>query len=165
MSLDSLPQERVSSPSDAKLHMRVMKTRHDLHNSIGHVLGFSEMLLEEAQEHGRDNMRPELENLLHSSKQMIGQINEDLHTPKIEGGLSNLPALERLLCDWANQVIASIEILTSASDGTADNVFKADLVRIRDAAGRTQELANTSLAHLTTAVPGETTFLVRAVNP
>ena len=43
MSLDSLPQERASSPSDAKLHMRVMKTRHDLHNSIGHVLGLDAM--------------------------------------------------------------------------------------------------------------------------
>ncbi len=161
MSFDSTRPDS-SAP---KLHMRVLKTRHDLHNSIGHILGFSEMLLEEVQEQGHDHMRPELERLLQSAKQIIGQINEDLHTAKIEAGLSNIPALERLLCDWANQVISSIETLTRASHGIVDHVFQSDLVRITGAARRTQELANTSLAHLTTAVPGETTFLVRAVNP
>src|SRR6266478_8487778 len=119
MSFDSTRPDS-SAP---KLHMRVLKTRHDLHNSIGHVLGFSEMLLEEAQERGHDHMRPELERLLQSAKQMIGQINEDLHTAKIEAGLSNLPALERLLCAWADQVIASVETLTRASSGFADDVF------------------------------------------
>src|SRR6266446_1804804 len=161
MSFDSTRPDS-SAP---KLHMRVLKTRHDLHNSIGHILGFSEMLLEEVQEQGHDHMRPELERLLQSAKQIIGQINEDLHTAKIEAGLSNLPALERLLCDWANQVISSIETLTRASHGIVDHVFQSDLVRITGAALRTQELARTSLAHLTTSVPGETTFLVRAVNP
>src|SRR6266446_1035271 len=123
MSFDSTRTDTPFPSSDPKLHMRVLKTRHDLHNSIGHVLGFSEMLLEEAQERGHDHIRPELERLLQSAKQMIGQINEDLHTPRIEAGLSNLPALERLLCDWANQVIASIETLTRASHGIVNHVF------------------------------------------
>jgi len=57
MSFDST---RTDS-SDPKLHMRVLKTRTICTIPFGHVLGFSEMLLEEAQEHGRDNMRPELE--------------------------------------------------------------------------------------------------------
>src|SRR5206468_12552628 len=96
MSLDSRAQ-----PGDAKLNLRVLKTRHDLHNSIGHVLGFSEMLLEVVQGHGQDHLRLELEGLLRGAKQMIGQINEDLQTPRVEAGLSNIPALERLLCDWA----------------------------------------------------------------
>jgi class 3 adenylate cyclase len=165
MSLDST-QVVVApvSSSDPKLHMRVLKIRHELHNSIGHILGFSEMLLEEAGEQGRDHLRPELERILQSAKQMIGQINEDLHTPKIEAGLSNLPALERLLCDWSEQVMLSIAGIADSSQ-QADNVFKGDLLRITDAARRTNELARNSLGHLTISVPGETTFLVRAVNP
>src|SRR2546425_3305058 len=98
MSLDSPPQERPSTASDAKLNMRVIKARHDLHNSIGHVLGFSEMLFEEAQEQGRSDLCPELERLFQDAKQMITHINEDLLISKIEAGLSNLPGLERLLC-------------------------------------------------------------------
>src|SRR6266478_10125806 len=123
MSFDSTRSDTSIRSSDPKLHMRVLKTRHDLHNSIGHILGFSEMLLEEVQEQGHDHMRPELERLLQSAKQIIGQINEDLHTAKIEAGLSNIPALERLLCDWADQVISSVETLTRASSGFADDVF------------------------------------------
>src|SRR5207245_7349958 len=105
MSFDSTTRERPSSTSDPKLNLRLIKARHDLHNSIGHVLGFSEMLLEQAQEQGQDPLRPELERLVQSAKQMIAHINEDLHTSKIEAGLSNIPALERLLCAWATQVI------------------------------------------------------------
>src|SRR5438067_12395441 len=92
------PGEQLAG-ADPKLNLRVLKTRHDLHNSIGHILGFGEMLLEEAQEHGQDHLRPELEGMLRGAMQMIGQINEDLHTPRIEAGLSNIPALEQLLCD------------------------------------------------------------------
>src|SRR2546422_3852249 len=124
MSLDSPPRERPSTASDPKLNMRVIKARHDLHNSIGHVLGFSEMLLEEAREEGRDHLRPELEQLLQSAKQMIGQINELLDTPKIEAGFSDIPGLERVLCGWASQVIASVEALTRSSATDNDEVFK-----------------------------------------
>src|SRR5438105_1324951 len=115
------PGEQLAG-ADPKLNLRVLKTRHDLHNSIGHVLGFSEMLLEESQEQGHDHLRPELERLLHSAKRMIAQINEDLDTPKIEAGLSNIPALERLLGDWSAQVIASVERLTTAAP-TGDGLF------------------------------------------
>jgi CheY-like chemotaxis protein len=97
--------------------------------------------------------------------QMIGQINEDLHTPRIEAGLSNIPALERLLCDWADRIISLVETLTRASSGFADDVFKNDLARIAGAARRTHELASTSLANVSVSVTGETAFLVRAVNP
>src|SRR5207244_4563233 len=99
MSFDST---RTDS-SDPKLHMRVMKTRHDLHNSIGHVLGFGEMLLEEAREQGRDQLRPALEQLARSAKEMITQINEHLETSRIQAGLSDLVRLERLLLSWAHQ--------------------------------------------------------------
>src|SRR5580765_6498775 len=151
--------------SDPKLNMRVLKTRHDLHNSIGHVLGFSEMLLEESREQGHDGLRPGLEHLVQGSKQMIAQLNEDLQTPRIEAGLSNISGLERQLRDWATQVIASVEALTLASPNVTDEVFKSDLTRITGAARRTHELASTSLAHLTISTLGETAFLVRAINP
>src|SRR6185295_11620510 len=145
--------------SDPKLHLRVLKTRHDLHNSIGHILGFGEMLLEEATEQGKDELRPESERLIQSANKMIAQINEDLRTPKIEGGLSNISALERLLCDWSDQVIASVTLLTKATMPNGDALYKSDLSRITGAARRTHELARSSLAHLTVPNAGETAFL------
>lgn len=154
----------TSSAADLKLNMRVIKTRHDLHNSIGHVLGFSEMLLEEVQEQGRAQFRPQLEAMLQSAKQMIGLLNEHLETARIEAGLGDLSRLEQQLCQWADEVVSRVEFLTRNS-GEDDALFQSDLDRIRGAARRTQELASTTLANLTTGTAGETTFLVRAINP
>jgi len=159
MSLD--PAEST----DPKLNMRVIKARHDLHNSIGHVLGFSEMLLEEAQEQGRRNLIAELASLLESSRHMIAQINEHLETPRIQAGFTDLPGLQRLLCSWAAQAVASVQVLARSVAGENDERLKGDLARIGGAAWRTHELATSALAHLTTPVAGETIFLRRAINP
>src|SRR5262252_7374144 len=101
----------LGAAADPKLHMRVMRMRHDLHNSTGHVLGFGEMLLEEARERGRDQIRPALEELVRGANEIIAQINEQLETSRIQTGMSDLPGLERLLLTWANQVAVSVENL------------------------------------------------------
>jgi class 3 adenylate cyclase/CheY-like chemotaxis protein len=155
----------LATSADPKLHMRVMKTRHDLHNSIGHVLGFGEMLLEEAREQGRDQLRPALEALARGAKDIITQINEQLETSRIQAGLSNLSGLERSLLSWTDHVAVTIETLLGQCADFGDEVFNTDLGRIAGAAQRTRELAATSLAHLTTPVAGETIFLKRAINP
>src|SRR5712672_1974052 len=45
-----------SPPALPSLTLRVSRARHDLHNSIGHILGFSEMLLDEVQEPGQEKL-------------------------------------------------------------------------------------------------------------
>jgi len=145
--------------------MRVIKARHDLHNSIGHVLGFSEMLLEQAEEQGQDDLSLELQRLVQSAQEITAHINEDLLASKIEAGLSNLDGLERLLCLWAAEVIESVEILTRAISARPDENFETDLVRIAGAANRTRDLAKTSLKNLATPVAGETVLLQRAITP
>lgn len=164
MSSERTPSMTIPVISDHKLNLRVLKTRHELHNSIGHVLGFGEMLLEEALERGQEQLRLELDRIVTGAKQVIARINEELDTSRIEAGQSNIPGLENLLSDWSGQVITGVASIAGSSADT-DELFKNDLARIEGAARRTRELANTSLAHLTTAIAGETTFLVRAVNP
>src|SRR5207245_221783 len=65
----------------------------------------------------------------------------------------------------AHQVAAAVGNLGCMSAAFEDELFNNDLARIAGAAGRTRELATTSLAHLTTPVAGETVFLKRAINP
>ncbi len=157
--------EYAAAAPDPKLHMRVIKTRHDLHNCIGHILGFSEMLLEEAREQGRDHLRAQLEQMALSTSRVIAQVNEHLETSRIQAGLSDLLGLEQFLLSWAAQVVSSVEHLTRLSAAEGDERFQTDLARIGGAARRTRELAETSLAHLTTPIAGETIFLKRAINP
>jgi hypothetical protein len=120
--------------SDEKLNLRVIKARHDLHNTIAHVLGFSEMLLEDAREERLHNLCPKLELLVKTGEEMILHVNENLVGSKIEAALSNLPRLERLLCSWANQVIASVELLSHSPSKRNDRAFQTDLERIAGAA-------------------------------
>ena len=159
------PLSFAPGASDPKLKMRVLKTHHDLHTAIGHVLGFGEMLLEEAQEQSQPQLVPELERLVQNARHVIAQINEELDVATLEKGLGDLVLLQDRLCAWSDQVVASIRNLTRNASSLNDEVFRSDLVRIEGAAIRTRELANTSLAHLMTPSPGETAFLVRAVNP
>jgi adenylate cyclase len=150
---------------DAKLNMRVIKTRHDLHNSIGHIMGFSEMLLEDARAEGRENHCRELDTLVQSATEMIAQINEELVTQRIEAGQSSVSRLQHQLSNWAARVITSIEILSHSPGSEADEAFQTDLERMAGAAERTRDIAINSVAHLVSPLPGETIFLKRAINP
>src|SRR2546422_530554 len=57
----------------ASLSLRVIKARHDLVNPIGHILGFSEMLLEEVQTQGHDRLRAQLQLVHQTASRMMAQ--------------------------------------------------------------------------------------------
>jgi len=40
----------IKAAGDTQFTSRVSKARHDLHNSVGHIVGFSEMWVEEFRE-------------------------------------------------------------------------------------------------------------------
>ncbi|MGD0259900.1 MAG: SpoIIE family protein phosphatase [Verrucomicrobiota bacterium] len=134
--------------ADPEFGLRVSRARHDLNNAIGQILGFSEMLLEEIQEQGRGNLRPELELIHRNAGQMIAQTDETLQTAKIESGRADPLSLQRQLCALAARILAALEILTRKARALEDDVFKEDLSRIGAATRHAQELASTSLGPL-----------------
>src|SRR5882762_6374950 len=145
MNPDLIAQQKQAA---AALGLRVVKTRHDFHNSLTHILGFSEMLLEEAQERGRDHLRDDL-NLIHRTADLLmRQISDKLDAPKIKAGHINLASLERQICKHATEIETATAVLLAKTDDLADDVFKSDLSRIAGASQRILELASTSLASL-----------------
>ncbi|PYJ00722.1 MAG: hypothetical protein DME25_20000, partial [Verrucomicrobia bacterium] len=157
------PNERnqplAGSALGLPLNLRVIKARHDLVNPIGHILGFSEMLLEEAEEHGRAHLRPELDRIRQTAGQMMEQIDTALDAQKIQADPRDLPVLARRLCEQAAQIAAAAETLTRETRALKDEAFKSDLSRIAEAAFRTDELARTSLPSLSEPVVKETISL------
>jgi class 3 adenylate cyclase len=150
---------------DEKLNSRVTKTRHDLHNLIGHIMGFGEMLLEDAREQQREHHCRELEAIVQTATDIIAQINEDLVTTRIESGQGSLSRLETVLSTWATRVIATVEVLSHSPGSEADEAFQTDLERIEGAAQRTREIALNLMARIGSPLAGETISLKRAVNP
>ena len=59
----ALPEALAKRGADSMsgLSARLSKARHDLQNTLGQILGFSEMLLEELQEKGQTRFQTELE--------------------------------------------------------------------------------------------------------
>src|SRR5436190_18584979 len=59
--------ERGHPAIDAAFSSRVAKTRHDLNNSIAHILGFSEMWLEELQEQAGGSLHSGLQGIFRTA--------------------------------------------------------------------------------------------------
>src|SRR5262245_36019290 len=111
MGADPAPLPTASS----SLASRVSRVRHDLHNSIGHILGFSEMLREEAEKPGGAKIRVELELIRDLAGQLISQTNETLEAANIEAGRADLPGLRGKLDGGSARIIDAANKLARIS--------------------------------------------------
>jgi adenylate cyclase len=143
---------------------RVIKARHELHNSLGHILGFSEVMLEEVQAQGRDDVCSNLEFIRRTAGKIVAQIDEGLDAPKIEAGFSDLSSLERQVCEQAAQIAATADTLVRNATALPGGGPESDLLRIAGAARHTVELARTLLPGLSEAATAGT-LLKPAVGP
>src|SRR5437867_244918 len=172
------PESPQPEPRAAPLSVRVIKARHDLRNSLTHILGFSEILLEEIQEQGRDHLRSDLQFIQRTAAQLMEQVSEKLDTPRIEAGHINLSALEAEVCKQAAQIEAATQKIVGALEresveaGSVEaptrkgsNDFHNDLMRIAGAAQHTFQLARSSLGSLSELVESETAFFRALGNP
>jgi PAS domain S-box-containing protein len=111
---------------------------HELRTPLNAVIGYSEMLSEEARERGLGDLLPDLDKIHRSGKHLLRLINDILDLSKIEAGkmelfpeLFEVPALVR-------DVASTIKPLTESHGNTlevrcAEDVrrMRADLTRVR----------------------------------
>ena len=63
---------------------------HDLRTPLNHIIGYSEMLMEQAQEQGQDDFVPDLQRTHAAGKELLALINDHFHpifVPDVSGGL------------------------------------------------------------------------------
>src|SRR5436190_4711033 len=125
------------APATPSLSLPISRARHDLHNTLGHILGFAEMLLELAEESGGEKLRPELDLIRQIATQMISRTNETLDAAKIEAGRSDLGALQTQLDEDSARIVTATNTLARKSRKLKDESFKSDLSRITAAARQT----------------------------
>src|SRR5438105_13103134 len=110
-----LPIQESAAPSAGltlpQLASQLIKARHDLHNSIGHILGFSEMLLEEVHEQGSNHLRDELEIINQTATRIMAHIHESLDPVKLQATLENSLSFERRFRGQTSQIVATAETL------------------------------------------------------
>jgi adenylate cyclase len=103
----------MSTTPDAQAHLR-----HELRTPLNHIIGFSEMLLEDADESGSAALVPSLRHVLKEARELLGFLNAFLsrtaHEPAIDRA-----RMEAELTPSLKRVVASSDALKRTALATA----------------------------------------------
>ncbi|MDQ5853025.1 MAG: response regulator [Chloroflexota bacterium] len=119
--------------------------RHDLRTPVNHIIGYSEMLLEEAEDAGQAYYVPDLQRIREAGKQVLTLINDHLDPRKTEEHSADLELMLQELRTPLNAIIGYSEMLQEEAAEQGQEHFVPDLRRIQTAAGRLFALTSDSL--------------------
>ena len=86
---------------------------HELRTPMNAILGYSEMLQEEAEEEGLDSFAPDLQKIRNAGKHLLTLINDILDLSKIEAGKMELDLEEFDVAEVVGDVAATVQTLVA----------------------------------------------------
>ena len=111
---------------------------HELRTPMNAIIGYSEMLVEDAEDSGNEDIVPDLKKIHAAGKHLLGLINDVLDISKIEAGKMTLYLEDVALPTLVDEVAATIRPLVAKNNNTlvvecpADlGVLHADVTKIR----------------------------------
>lgn len=139
---------------------RLANLRHDLRTPLNAVIGYCEMLLEDAEELGPASYEPRLNQMLEAGKVLLNEVNDVLDPVRVESGRigTDLGAFAEWLQERLAERLRVVRDLSESlvTDAEADGNDEAlpDLVKIRAAAKRFSEILQefTAFSELSAAV-------------
>ena len=108
--------------------------RHNLRTPLNQIIGYSEMLQEEAEDLGLDAYVPDLQKMHAAGSQLLVLINDSVSTARVESGKLDLDALQRESRTLLDLIIGYGELCQEEADGKGHASFIADLKKIHKAA-------------------------------
>jgi len=113
-------------------------TSHELRTPLNAIIGFSELLMEEAEEEGTEEFVADLEKIHTAGKHLLGLINEILDLSKIEAGKMTVEVHEFSLSLLIHSVVDTVQglakinnnkLVVNLSDGLG--AMNSDEVKVR----------------------------------
>jgi signal transduction histidine kinase/DNA-binding response OmpR family regulator len=111
---------------------------HELRTPLNGILGFTEMMMEEAGDRGDDHLQPDLEKINAAGKHLLALINDILDLSKIEAGKMELYYEEVDLPSAVNDVATTVRSLVKKNQNQFEvycpadlGIVLADLTRLR----------------------------------
>ncbi len=129
--------------------------RHDLRTPVNHIVGYAEMLLEDAVEAKQVERRQALEVAIGAAQDVLSLINTALPPSRDEIPPQDIVGLYDSLREPQGRILASMQHLL-AQVGTADDGLRKDIARIIAAAERMVERGAPGSAVSETAQPHAT---------
>ncbi|MBI2925614.1 MAG: response regulator [Verrucomicrobia bacterium] len=143
------PAGLAAPPVAQPLSGRIGKVCHDLRNPLSDILGFSEILQEEALSHGHFHLVPEFQEIYQTATQILKQVNQCLDLQHLKAQPAALEDLRKTTTALANRIIATAESLSQKCVLLEDNIFGDDLLRITGSTRKLGELTPLLLATIT----------------
>ncbi len=111
---------------------------HELRTPLNAVIGYSEMLVEDASENGHKDYIPDLNKIHTAGKHLLTLINDILDLSKIEAGKLDLFVEPFKVCDMVGEVCTIIQPLIEKNGNVLKSVvaenagdMQSDLTRVR----------------------------------
>ena len=110
------------------------EVRHNLRTPINHILGYGEMLMEDAEDRGQDRFLPDLKQILEDGKHALAIINAALCPPGNEVGEAEIRAMRDALLLPVNEILEKIRRMEP-------ELGSGDCAKVRIAAERLLSMA------------------------
>lgn len=114
--------------------------RHELRTPLNHIIGYSEMLLEDLEGSPRAMLAPHLRGILDEAHRVLEQVNELLAPAKVEAGTIDVNCFPAELAASLDGIIAATERLRAITTADGSDDMLPDLERISGAAEHLRDL-------------------------
>ncbi|HEX2862749.1 MAG TPA: adenylate/guanylate cyclase domain-containing protein [Lacunisphaera sp.] len=122
-------------------HEGLSKLRHALRTPLNQIIGYSELLMESAEESGSNALLPDLQRIHSGGGELLALINDALAAWKIEAGKVDFPSLREKLRGPLTAVIAVANQSIAQARLDHQEAIAADLDKILRAAQNLLTLA------------------------
>lgn len=110
--------------------------RHELRTPVNHIVGYAQMLLEDAVDPAHADRRRLLEEAIAGAGEVLAQINSALPPAKLELTPDDVTTLYAALQPPRERIVAAVAALAEAPGVAEDPEFSDDLRRIREATAK-----------------------------
>ncbi len=110
---DAESARRLADAANQAKSRFLANVSHELRTPLNAIIGYSEMLQEEAPEHGAEGLKPDLRRIETAARHQLALINDILDLSRIEAGKQTFQLEDFAVADLVHSVVTTVEPLVS----------------------------------------------------